>query len=301
MMKDFISIADVDRTTMAGLFDLAAGLKRDRTGSNDLAGKTVGLLFHKPSLRTRVSFEVGVSELGGHPMYVTDAEIKMGQRESTYDIGKVLSRYVHGIMIRTFAHSNCTELAAAADIPVINGLTDLTHPCQVMGDILTCKERGKDLDSMVVAFIGDGNNVANSWVNAAGNLPFELRISGPSGYEPDESLLQAARAKGARVSVLHDPIEAVTGADVVYTDVWTSMGQEDEKAERDAQFRPFQVNDELLSHASSDAIVLHCLPAHRGEEITDAVMDGPRSAVFDQAENRLHIQKAVMVELMGSK
>ncbi len=300
-MRDFISIADIDRTSMTGLFDLATELKRDRTGSNDLAGKTVGLLFHKPSLRTRVSFEVGVSELGGHPMYITDAEIKMGQRESTYDIGKVLSRYVHGIMIRTFAHSNCTELAEAADVPVINGLTDLAHPCQVMGDILTCRERGKDLNSMVVAFVGDGNNVANSWVNAAGNMSFELRISGPSGYEPDEELLQAARAKGARVSVLHDPIEAVTGADVVYTDVWTSMGQENEKAERDTQFRPFQVNDELLSHASDDAIVLHCLPAHRGEEITDAVMDGPRSAVFDQAENRLHIQKAIMVELMGSR
>lgn len=300
-MRDFISIADIDRTSMTGLFDLATELKRDRTGSNDLAGKTVGLLFHKPSLRTRVSFEVGVSELGGHPMYITDGEIKMGQRESTYDIGKVLSRYVHGIMIRTFAHSNCTELAEAADVPVINGLTDLTHPCQVMGDILTCRERGKDLNSMVVAFVGDGNNVANSWVNAAGNMSFELRISGPSGYEPDEELLQAARAEGARVSVLHNPIEAVTGADVVYTDVWTSMGQENEKAERHTQFRPFQVNDELLSHASDDAIVLHCLPAHRGEEITDAVMDGPRSAVFDQAENRLHIQKAIMVELMGNR
>ncbi len=300
-MRDFISIADIDRASMTGLFDLATELKRDRTGSNDLAGKTVGLLFHKPSLRTRVSFEVGVSELGGHPMYITDAEIKMGQRESTYDIGKVLSRYVHGIMIRTFAHSNCTELAEAADVPVINGLTDLAHPCQVMGDILTCRERGKDLNSMVVAFVGDGNNVANSWVNAAGNMSFELRISGPSGYEPDEELLQAARAKGASVSVLHDPVEAVTGADVVYTDVWTSMGQENEKAERDAQFRPFQVNGELLSHASDDAIVLHCLPAHRGEEITDAVMDGPRSAVFDQAENRLHIQKAIMVELMGDR
>ena len=299
-MKDFISIADTDRNTMTELFELATELKRDRTGRNDLAGKTVGLLFHKPSLRTRVSFEVGVSELGGHPMYLTDAEIKMGQRESIYDIGKVLSRYVHGIMIRTFAHSNCTELADAADVPIINGLTDLTHPCQVMGDIFTCLENGKDLDGMVVAFIGDGNNVANSWVNAAGNMSFELRIAGPSGYEPNEELLQDARAKGARVTVLHDPIEAVTAADVVYTDVWTSMGQEDEKAERDGQFRPFQVNDELLSHAADDVIVLHCLPAHRGEEITDAVMDGPRSAVFDQAENRLHIQKAIMATLMGN-
>ena len=300
-MKDFISIADIDRGKMTELFDLATELKKDRTGNNGLAGKTVALIFHKPSLRTRVSFEVGVAELGGHPMYVTDAEIKMGQRESTYDIGKVLSRYVHGIMIRTFAHSNCTELADAADVPVINGLTDLSHPCQVMGDILTCVERGKDIDSMVVAFIGDGNNVANSWVNAAGNAPFELRIAGPSGYEPDADLLAAARAKGADVSVLSDAVEAVSGADVVYTDVWTSMGQEDEKAERDRQFRPYQVNDELLSHAADDVIVLHCLPAHRGEEITDAVMDGPRSAVFDQAENRLHAQKAIMVDLMGSR
>lgn len=300
-MKDFISIADIDRGKMHELFELASELKKDRTGRDDLRGRTVGLLFHKPSLRTRVSFEVGVSELGGHPMYVTDAEIKMGQRESTFDIGKVLSRYVHGIMIRTFAHSNCTELADAADVPVINGLTDLTHPCQVMGDILTCLERGKDLDAMVVAFIGDGNNVANSWVNAAGNLGFELRIAGPSGYEPDAGLLEAARAKGANVSVLHDAIEAVTGADVIYTDVWTSMGQESEKEERERQFRPYQVNDELLSHAAGDVIVLHCLPAHRGEEITDAVMDGPHSAVFDEAENRLHIQKAIMVDLMGRR
>jgi len=300
-MTDFISIADIDRAKMDGLFALAAELKKDRTGNNSIAGKTVALLFHKPSLRTRVSFEVGVAELGGHPMYVTDAEIKMGQRESTYDIGKVLSRYVHGIMIRTFAHANCTELADAADVPVINGLTDLSHPCQVMGDILTCIERGKDLDSMVVAFVGDGNNVANSWVNAAGNAPFELRIAGPSGYEPDRELLSAARAKGANVSVLNDAIEAVTGADVVYTDVWTSMGQEEEKAERDRQFRPYQVNNELLSHAADDVIVLHCLPAHRGEEITDEVMDGPRSAVFDQAENRLHAQKAIMVDLMGNR
>lgn len=299
-MKDFISIADIDRRTMGELLDLAAELKRDRNARDDLIGKTVGLLFHKPSLRTRVSFEVGVSELGGHPMYVTDAEIKMGQRESTYDIGKVLSRYVHGIMIRTFAHSNCTELAEAADVPVINGLTDLTHPCQVMGDIMTCRERGKNLDTMVVAFVGDGNNVANSWVNAAGNMPFELRIAGPSGYEPDADLLAAARAKGARVAVMKDATEAVSGADVVYTDVWTSMGQEAEKAEREKRFRPYQVNDQLLSHASDDVIVLHCLPAHRGEEITDEVMDGPHSAVFDQAENRLHIQKAIMVKLMGN-
>jgi ornithine carbamoyltransferase len=300
-MRDFISIADIDRGEMEHLLSLAAELKSDRAARNDLAGKTVALLFHKPSLRTRVSFEVGVSELGGHPMYVTDAEIKMGQRESTYDIGKVLSRYVHGIMIRTFAHANCTELADAADVPVINGLTDLTHPCQVMGDIMTCAERGKDLDSMVVAFIGDGNNVANSWINAAGNLPFELHIAGPSGYEPDASLLATARSKGARVKLLSNATEAVTGADVVYTDVWTSMGQENERAVRERQFRPYQVNNELLSHAAPDAIVLHCLPAHRGEEITDEVMDGPHSAVFDQAENRLHVQKAIMVDLMGKR
>jgi ornithine carbamoyltransferase len=298
-MTDFISIADIDRTKMLELFDLAASLKADRTGTDALAGKTVALIFHKPSLRTRVSFEVGVAELGGHPMYVTDAEIKMGQRESTYDIGKVLERYVHGIMIRTFAHSNATELADAAGIPVINGLTDLLHPCQVMGDILTCVERGKNVDEMVVSFVGDGNNVANSWVNAAGNLSFELRIAGPSGYQPDPELLSAARAKGANINVMHDAIEAVAGADVVYTDVWTSMGQEEEAKEREAQFRSFQVNDELLSRAKADAIVLHCLPAHRNDEITDSVMDGPQSAVFDQAENRLHAQKAIMVDLIG--
>ena len=299
-MTDFISIADIDREKMESLLTLAADLKRERGPRGDLGGKTVALIFHKPSLRTRQSFEVGVHELGAHPMYVTDAEIKMGQRESLYDIGKVLSRYVHGIMIRTFAHSNCTELADAADVPVINGLTDLLHPCQVMGDIMTCAERGKALDGMTVAFVGDGNNVANSWVNAAGNLPFELRIAGPSGHEPDEGLLETARGKGAEVSVLTDPAEAVSGADVVYTDVWASMGQEDEAEERAVLFKPYQVNDELLSLAKRDAIVLHCLPAHRGQEITDSVMDGPQSAVFDQAENRLHAQKAIMVDLMGA-
>jgi len=299
-MKDFISIADLDRAKMDRIFALAEELRRDRYGRNDLAGRTVALIFHQPSLRTRASFDVGVAELGGHSMYVTDAEIKMGQRESIYDIGKVLSRYVGGIMIRTLAHSNVTDLAEAADVPVINGLTDLLHPCQVMGDILTCIQRGKDPEKMVVAFIGDGNNVANSWVNAAGVLPFELRIGGPSGYEPDAGLLEAARSRGGNVKIMHDPVEAVSGADVVYTDVWASMGREAEKAEREARFRAYQVNDELLSHAVPDAIVLHCLPAHRGDEITDAVMDGPQSAVFDEAENRLHIQKAIMVDLIGA-
>ena len=298
-MTDFIAIADIDRGKMEELLTLAAKLKRTRGLGDELRGKTVALIFHKPSLRTRMSFETGVYELGGHPMYVTDAEIKMGQRESTYDIGKVMSRYVGGIMIRTFAHSNCTELADAADVPVINGLTDLLHPCQVMGDLLTCRERGKKLDSMVVAFIGDGNNVANSWVEAAGVLGFELRVAGPSGYDPDAGVLAAARAKGANVKVLTDPSAAVAGADVVYTDVWTSMGQEAEKKEREARFRPYQVNAKLLAQARRDAIVLHCLPAHRGEEITDDVMDGPQSAVFDEAENRLHAQKAIMLDLMG--
>jgi ornithine carbamoyltransferase len=232
-------------------------------------------------------------------MYVTDAEIKMGQRESTYDIGKVMSRYVHGIMIRTFAHSNCVELAEASDVPVINGLTDLLHPCQIMGDLLTCRERGKDLSKMVVAFVGDGNNVANSWVEAAAVLGFELRIAGPSGYDPDAGVLAAAGKRGATVKVLRDPAEAVAAADVVYTDVWTSMGQEAEKKERDERFRPYQVNAALLARAKRDAIVLHCLPAHRGEEITNDVIDGPQSAVFDEAENRLHAQKAIMVELMA--
>ncbi len=299
-MQDFISIADIDRAKMEDLFKLAADLKRDRNGRTDLAGKTVAMIFHKPSLRTRVSFEVGIHELGAHPMYVTDAEIKMGQRESIYDIGKVLSRYVHGIMIRTFAHSNCTQLADAADVPIINGLTDLNHPCQIMGDILTCIEHGKDPTNMVVAFIGDGNNVANSWVNAAGNMGFELRVGGPSGYEPDAGLLKAARSKGAVINIMNDPVDAVSGADVVYTDVWTSMGQEGEESERRRLFMPYQLNTELVARARDDAIVLHCLPAHRGDEITDDVMDGPHSVVFDQAENRLHAQKAVMVDLMGA-
>lgn len=300
-MNDFISIADIGRGEMEHLLSLAEELKRTRGEGSELKGKSVALIFHKPSLRTRQSFEVGVYELGGHPMYVTDAEIKMGERESIFDIGKVLSRYVHGVVIRTFAHSNATDLAEAADVPVINALTDLLHPCQIMGDLMTCIERGKRLDRMVVAFVGDGNNVANSWINAAGNLPFELRIAGPSGYEPDAALLGAARANGANVSVMAGASDAVSGADVVYTDVWTSMGQESEAEERRERFHPYQVNDELLAGAAPDAIVLHCLPAHRGEEITDSVMDGPQSAVFDQAENRLHAQKAIMVELLGSR
>jgi ornithine carbamoyltransferase len=298
-MKDFISIADIDREQMGELFTLAKSLKAERGQRADLAGKTVALVFHKPSLRTRVSFEVGIEELGGHAMYITDAEIGMGKRESILDIGRVMSRLVHGIMIRTFAHTNATELAEAASVPVINGLTDFLHPCQVMGDLLTCEERGKDLNSMVVAYVGDGNNVANSWVNAAGNLSFELRIAGPSGHEPERSLLERARARGASVKVLHDPLKAVAGADVVYTDVWVSMGQEEEREERRSRFRPYQVNDELLSNAKDDAIVLHCLPAHRGEEITDSVMDGRHSAVLDEAENRLHIQKAIVLWLIG--
>lgn len=298
-MKDFISIADIDREKMEELFSAAAELKAARGLGSDLAGKAVVLLFHKPSLRTRVSFEVGVEELGGHPIYITEAEIGMGKRESIYDIGMVLSRYVHGIMIRTFAHTNCTKLAEATSVPVINGLTDLLHPCQVMGDLFTCLKRGKKLDEMVVAFMGDGNNVANSWINAAGNIPFRLRVAGPPGRGPDPGILDRARSKGASVTITHDPIEAVTGADVLYTDVWTSMGQEGKDPDREEVFGSYQVNDELLSHAREDSIVLHCLPAHRGDEITDSVMDGPHSAVFDQAENRLHIQKAIMIDLMA--
>lgn len=305
MKKDFLSILDVSAGELVGLLDKADAMKaRLREGRPDesLKGRTLGMIFHKPSLRTRVSFEVGMAQSGGHALYIEDREIGMGTRESIEDVARVLSRYVNAIMIRTFAHKIAVDLAGSATVPVINGLTDRLHPCQILADLMTVRERLGRIDGVTVTFLGDGNNVANSWIAAAVRLPFSLRVVVPPGFEPDAELLQMASRQGkGDVRVLHDPAEGVSGANVVYTDVWASMGQEEQAEKKARAMRPFQVNDELLARAADDAIVLHCLPAHRGEEITHAVMEGPRSVVFDEAENRLHAQKALVSALILGK
>jgi len=298
--RHFLTLSDFDRKQMDLLLDLATTLKdawRKGRVENRLQGKVLGLVFMKPSLRTRLSFEVGMRQLGGHSIYITDQEIGLGKRESIYDVGNVMSRFLSGIMIRTFAQKQVEELAAASSIPIINGLTDLVHPCQVLCDLLTVKEKGFNLDQIKVVYLGDGNNMVNSWVDAACAYNFEFVFSGPEGYDPDPATF--ARAKGRRVSIVRSPEEAVKGAQVIYTDTWTSMGQEAEAEKRRKVFPPYQLNRALLAKADPKAIVMHCLPAHRGEEITDEVMDGPQSVVFDQAENRLHGQKAILAWAMG--
>jgi len=302
MKRDLLSFADLTRPDADRLFATATRLKRDlRAGRRhtELAGRTLGLIFHKPSLRTRVSFEVAMTQLGGSSIFITDREIGMGSREPVQDVARVLSGYVDGIMIRTFDHQIAVNLARHATIPVVNGLTDWLHPCQILADMLTMIEHGLDLDRAVVAYIGDGNNVANSWIEAAMLYGLTLRIACPEGYDPDLTLVEQVRTSGkGRVEIVRAPEEAAAGADVLYTDVWASMGQEAEREKRLPIFRPYQINDALLDHAKPNALVLHCLPAHRGEEITEEVIEGPHSGVFPQAENRLHLQKAVLYELM---
>ena len=256
------------------------------------------MIFMKSSTRTRVSFEVGTWQLGGHALFLSPNDIQIGRGEPVADTARVLSRYVDGIMIRTFAHSQVEELAKFATVPVINGLTDLLHPCQVLADILTVRQHLGTIDGKRVAWIGDGNNMANSWINAAYRLGFELTLACPEGYDPDAAILNRAQTV-AKVRVVRDPMEAAESADVVNTDVWASMGQEAEQAEREKAFAGFIVDEKLMSRANKDAIFLHCLPAHRGEEVAPEVIDGPRSRVWDEAENRLHIQKAIMANLMG--
>ena len=274
-------------------------MKSKQIAPKPLLGKSAACIFTKESLRTRVSFEVGINELGGNPIYITDAEIKLGQRESIADAARVLSRYVSLIMIRTYKQSDVEGLAKYASVPVINGLTDLVHPCQVLGDYFTVLEHKKPKDRYVIAYLGDANNIANSWLNLASLIPIELRIGTAADYKPDETILK--RAKGnpsSKIIITTNPKEAVAGADVLYTDVWASMGQKHLADEKAAKLKGFQINKSLLSLASPDAMVLHCLPAERGKEVTDDVMDGPQSFVFDQAENRLHVQKGIMVFLL---
>lgn len=298
--RDFIAIADLSAGEVYDLLDRAARIKAGDDRERPLAGKTLAMIFTKSSTRTRVSFEVGAFQLGGHALFLSSRDIQLGRGEPIRDTARVLSRFVDGILIRTFAHQDVVELAEFASIPVINGLTDLLHPCQIMADLQTVQENvSTDLSRIRVAWVGDGNNVANSWLNAAAVLGFELRLACPEGYEPDRAILDHARGRTSIV-LTRDPREAVDGVDVVTTDVWASMGQEEETAARQTAFAGFRVDAALMERTSERSIFLHCLPAHRGEEVTDEVLEGPRSRVFDEAENRLHVQKAIMASLMGS-
>ena len=302
MRKDLLRILDLSDREIRSLLASGAAWKRrggKRGAPRPLAGKTLAMIFQKASTRTRVSFEVGMTRLGGHALFMSPEDTQIGRGEPIRDTARVLSRYADAVMIRTFAHATAVELAGAATVPVVNGLTDDHHPCQVLADLLTAKERGKDLRKMRVAFVGDGNNVANSWVEAAHVLGFTLRVACPKGYEPGAAVLEGAERVGrGDVRIVRSPEDAARGADVVYTDVWTSMGQEAEMRKRIQAFKGYCVDAALLRLAAKDAIVMHCLPAHRGEEITDEVIEGPQSAVFDEAENRLHVQMAVLEKLI---
>jgi ornithine carbamoyltransferase len=274
-------------------------LRRSRIPFRPLFGKTLAMVFQKPSNRTRVSFEVGMYQLGGHALSLSPQEIQMGQRETPSDTGRVLARYIDAIMARVFSHEEVEELARAAEVPVINGLSDLHHPCQALADLLTIREELGALESVKVAYFGDGNNVAHSLALGCALTGAQLTIAHPEDHAPDPGVVKLAAKLGAAPTLTEDPLEGAAGARVVYTDVWASMGQEAETEERKEKFAPYQVNEELMSHAVPDAIFLHCLPAHRGEEVTAEVIDGPKSRVFDQAENRLHAQKALLYLLLA--
>lgn len=298
MKRDLLTLKDFSKQELLDLFDRTLELKRlDRLGQcpQPLAGKTLGLLMEKSSTRTRVSFEVGMFKLGGYTVYLNQSVSQLGRGESYADTARVLSRYVDVIVLRTFSQQHLTELAAAATVPVINGLTDSFHPCQLLADLVTIRENKKNFEKMVVSYVGDGNNMTHSWMMAAAVLGFELRVATPKGYEVDPEI--KALMGNARIVYSHDARMAVSGCDVINTDTWFSMGQEVSDEKRNA-FWPFQVNNELVKMAKKDAIVLHCLPAHRGEEITDEVLDGPQSVVFDEAENRLYAQMALLEKLV---
>ncbi len=289
---------DLSREEIEKIFSLSRRLKRAQKSGRAhrlLAGKTLALVFEKPSLRTRVSFETGIFQLGGNAVFLGPGEIQLGVRESAADSARNLSRWVDLIVMRTFSQHTLEEMAAHATIPVINGLTDMFHPCQVLADCLTLLEHKGALKGLKVAFLGDGNNMVHTWMQAAQKFSFSFVLACPKGYEPNAEIARAAKEKGGRVSVTHEIEKAVRDADVVYTDVWTSMGQEREFEKRRRAFQGYQLNRAVVAKANRDAVVMHCLPAHRGEEITDDVLDGPQSVVLDQAENRLHVQKAIMV------
>ena len=298
--RHFLAIPDLARAELDALLALAERMRRGTYAARPLAGRTLAMLFMKSSTRTRVSFEAGCFQLGGHALFLTPRDVQLGRGEPVSDTARVLSRYVDGIMVRTFSHAEVEELARHASVPVINGLTDRLHPCQVMADVLTMCQHLGTYAGKRVAWVGDGNNVANSWLNAAYRFGFDLALACPEGYDPDPAILARA-SRHARVTLTRDPAEAAAGADVVTTDVWASMGQEDEQAERAEAFAEFRVDAALMARANPGAIFLHCLPAHRGEEVTADVIDGPQSRVWDEAENRLHVQKALMAALMGGE
>ncbi|MBI5137818.1 MAG: ornithine carbamoyltransferase [Nitrospirae bacterium] len=304
--RHLLAIADLTADGMLGLLDLAAAIKADPRHprySQSMTGKTLGMVFDKPSTRTRISFEVAMNQLGGSALLMDRQQSQLGRGETVADTARTLSRFLDGIMMRTFGHGIITELASHATIPVINGLTDLAHPCQALADLLTVREKFGRLRGVAMAYVGDGNNVAHSLMQAAARAGMDMRVATPKGYGPDPGQVrlahEAARAEGGRLTLGHDPDTAARGAQALYTDVWTSMGQEAEQAERRHAFAGFQINAELMAQAAPDAVFMHCLPAHRGEEVSAEVMDGPRSVVFDQAENRLHAQKAVLFRLLG--
>lgn len=300
---DFLSVRDMNREEILTTFDIALDMKADRMKyAEALKGQALAMIFEKPSLRTRTSFDIGIQQLGGYSLYLSPAEISLGKRESVHDVAKNLERMVQGIMIRTFAHQIVIDMAKHASIPVINGLTDFSHPCQAMADFLTIKEVKGELKGLKLCYVGDGNNVAHSLMFAGAILGVDVTVACPKGYEPNliafQQATEDAKLTGAKIEVVHDPGLGVKDADAVYTDVWASMGQEAEAAERRRIFMPFQVNEDLMAKAKSDAMFMHCLPAHRGDEVTDGVIDAPTSVVFQEAENRLHAQKAVMFQLM---
>jgi len=309
--RDLISILDLSWDEIVEIFLSARELKERGIVRETLKGKVLGMVFQKPSTRTRVSFEVAMYQLGGHALFLSAQDLQLSRGEPIRDTAKVLSRYLDGIVVRAYHHKDVVELAKESTIPVINGLSDLLHPCQVLTDLFTVGEKKgilssssiRGLSRIEVAFIGDGNNVANSWINGVARLGMKLVISTPSGYEPDRNIfregLKLAKHTGAEIRLTHKPEEAVKSADVIYTDVWVSMGMERERKKRLRAFKHYQVNRQLIAKAKKDVLIMHCLPAHRGEEITDEVLDSPNSIVFDQAENRLHVQKAILEFLMG--
>jgi len=299
-MRHLLSVADLRREDVEALFRLSAELKARRAEARTaLTGRTLALLFEKPSLRTRVTFEVGMRQLGGEAIYLGAQEIQLGVREPVSDVARNLGRWVDAIAARTFRHATVEELARHAGVPVVNALSDREHPCQALADFFTLWERGQEFDKFRLAWIGDGNNVCHSLLLLAGLVGAEVVCACPAGYEPDPGVAARARELGARVEVIRDPREAATGADALYTDVWISMGQEAEQETRRRAFRGYQVNEDLLAFARVGAVVMHCLPAHRGEEISEEALEGPHSVVFDQAENRLHLQKALLLTLLG--
>jgi len=303
LKKDFLSVYDLTRKDFDRIFSHAATLKamlKDGIIYQPLAGRTLGMIFDKSSTRTRLSFEAGMYQLGGLAIYLNSRDTQLGRGETIADTARIASRYLDAVMIRTFAQESVEEFARHADIPVINGLTDLMHPCQIVSDLFTIVEKKGAYEGLKIAYVGDGNNVANSWIDAAAKLPFKLALACPKGYDPDARILERGKKKAPKgVSLYRDPVQAVKNADVVYTDVWASMGQEAEQEARAKVFEGYQVNRKLMQHARPDAIVMHCLPAHRGEEISAEVLDGPRSVVWDEAENRLHVQKAILEILVG--